>query len=51
MCCCGAGQVVDIFNAKAFRVLFDSAANEQLKKCLGYVVAWTDGFCFACSRA
>ncbi|CAE7476125.1 unnamed protein product [Symbiodinium pilosum] len=33
-------QVVDIFNAKAFRVLFDSAANEQLKKCLGYVVTF-----------
>ncbi|CAE7292299.1 ccsA [Symbiodinium natans] len=33
-------QVVDISNAKTFRVLFDPAANQQLQKCLGYVVTF-----------
>eukprot|EP00439_Symbiodinium_sp_Y106_P063596 s756_g9.t2 len=33
-------QVVDIWNAKVFRVLFEPAASRQLQQCLGHVVTF-----------
>ena len=33
------GQVVDIWNAKVFRVLFEPAASRQLQQCLGHVAS------------